>query len=71
VPTPDASGTEPPRRHEGTAAADRPAEPRRPGARHRPVERAGLDGAKDIVDVKGEGSFPGSDPPSWSQAIAR
>jgi hypothetical protein len=26
---------------------------------------------KDIVEVAGEGSFPGSDPPSWSQALAR
>jgi len=71
VPTPDTPGAEPPRRHEGNAAADRPGEPARPGARHRPVEQAGLDSAKDIVEVTGEGSFPGSDPPSWSQAVAR
>ncbi len=26
---------------------------------------------QDVVDVAGEGSFPGSDPPSWSGAIAQ
>lgn len=25
---------------------------------------------RDIVDEVGEGSFPSSDPPSWSQALA-
>jgi hypothetical protein len=26
--------------------------------------------ARDIVDEVGEGSFPSSDPPSWSRAVA-
>jgi hypothetical protein len=41
-----------------------------PGVGARPGE--GVDGprAHDIVDEVGEGSFPSSDPPSWSRAVA-
>jgi hypothetical protein len=37
-----------------------------------PVPRAAAagGGARDIVDEVGEGSFPSSDPPSWSRAVA-
>jgi hypothetical protein len=34
-----------------------------------PAPGAGAD-ARDIVDEAGEDSFPSSDPPSWSQAVA-
>lgn len=69
--SPNATGAEPSSRDEGTAADDQPKDTVRRGAPHPPAGQPGLDHETDIVEEAGEGSFPGSDPPSWSGAIAR
>lgn len=55
----------------GSSAADRPRKAEGPGARDRVGGQLTPGREKDIVEVAGEGSFPGSDAPSWSGAIAR
>ena len=68
---PDATGAEPRRRDEGAAADDQPKDTVKRGARHPRAGQPGPDPETDIVEQAGEGSFPGSDPPSWSGAVAR
>lgn len=69
------------RRHSDPAGSDRaertaqPPDERRaqgddPASALRPAERLGGGPEHDIVDEAGEGSFPSSDPPSWSRAVA-
>lgn len=36
----------------------------------RPDEHPDRDPQRDVVGEEGEGSFPSSDPPSWSRAVA-
>ncbi len=71
MPSPHTTGAEPPSRGQGDAAPDEPEETTGPGARRRPAAGPESGDEQDIVEVAGEGSFPGSDPPSWSQALAR
>ena len=69
--SPDATDAEPPSSDEGAAAGDQPKDTVKRGAPSSLSGQTGSDHATDIVEQAGEGSFPGSDPPSWSGAVAR
>lgn len=69
VTSPRITGAAAETKDEGAAPAGRPEEATGATERHGGQVEPGHE--KDIVEVTGEGSFPGSDPPSWSGAVAR
>lgn len=69
--SPPAKNAEPPSGEEGTAVGGQEMETTTPGARHHLTRQPASGPTGDIVEEAGQGSFPGSDPPSWSGAIAR